>query len=51
MFGVATPFMAMVILDDVIGIILLKLYAAKWMVVKLELPSATNTKEEMPVRN
>ena len=51
MFGVATPFMAMVILDDVIGIILLKLYAAKSVVVKLELPFAINIKEEMLVRN
>ena len=33
-FGVATPFMAMEILDNEIGIILKKLYAAKAMVVK-----------------
>ena len=46
-----TPFTAMGIPGDVIGIILLKLYAAKSMVVKLELPFATNTKEEMLVRN
>ena len=47
----ATPFTVAGFLDDATGIILLKLYAAKSMVVKLELPSATNTKEEMPVRN
>ena len=43
--------MAMGILDAAIGIILPKLYAAKPRVVMLELPFATNIKEEMPVRN
>ena len=43
--------MAMGILDAAIGIILPKLYAAKPRVVRLELPFATNIKEEMPVKN
>ena len=43
--------MAMGILGVVTRIILWKLYAAKPVAAKLELLFATNTKEEMRVRN